>query len=70
MGLLSDLRRRGDFYHADCAGFELEAASWTDDGRRPPLGDALWYLVRPEDAPCAYGPWGLATHERTTRVCY
>ena len=56
-GRLSDLKRRGDFYQADCAGRELTAASWTDDGRTPPVGETLWYLVRAENDPCAFTAW-------------
>ncbi|MBT8404356.1 MAG: hypothetical protein KJP18_10885, partial [Gemmatimonadetes bacterium] len=56
-GLVSELRQRGDFYNADCAGRELVGSSWYDDGRNPASGEVLWYLVRAEDAPCAFGTW-------------
>lgn len=57
-GLLSDARRRGDLGQSECVGSPLPATRWHDDGRRPPVGDALWYLVRAEGAPCHRGPWG------------
>lgn len=69
-GLVGDLQRRADFLVAECAGFELLGASWSDDGRRPPAGDALWYLVRPEGTPCALGSWAAEPAVvREVRAC-
>jgi len=68
-GLLSDALRRGDFELAECAGRELTTPSWPDDGREPPLGDVLWYLVRPVGEPCARGPWSADGTPRETLVC-
>ncbi|GAB4368213.1 MAG: hypothetical protein Kow0062_01180 [Acidobacteriota bacterium] len=68
-GVLSDALRRGDFELAECVGRELASPSWPDDGRQPPKGDVLWYLVRPEGAPCARGPWSADGTPRETLVC-
>lgn len=68
-GVLTDVLRRGDFEMAECAGRELESSSWQDDGRLPPIGDVLWFLVRPEGQPCAVGPWSANGTSRSTRVC-
>ncbi len=66
-GLLGDLRRRGDLLQAECAGVELDATSWVDDGRKPPEGEALWYLVRAEGEPCALGSWGAGREVNACR---
>jgi hypothetical protein len=69
-GLLSDVRRRGDLLQSECAGVELVGASWPDDGRDPPSGEVLWYLVRTEGAPCALGSWGTGnTGARVVTAC-
>jgi hypothetical protein len=70
-GLMSDALRRGDFRQAECSGRDLAVPEWTDDGRAPPVGDALWYLVRAEGAPCATSDWGTASsgEPRTARDC-
>lgn len=68
-GLLRDALRRGDFELAECVGWERTETTWPDDGRLPPVGDALWYLVRPEGEPCARGPWSADGTPRTTLVC-
>lgn len=68
-GLVSDARRRGDLLQAECVGPELAAPHWSDDGRRPPAGDVLWYVVRPEGVPCALGPWGV-DRPREVTACF
>lgn len=57
-GLWSDVVRRGDLKAAECPGRWLVTPAWSDDGRKPPVGDLLWYLVRAEGEPCRRGPWG------------
>ena len=68
-GLISDVRRRKDLLLGDCSGQELVQNTWSDDGRNPPPGDALWYLVRTEGTPCALGSWGEATMPRQVSAC-
>ncbi len=68
-GRLSDLRRRDDFYNADCAGSELASAFWLDDGREPALGEVLWYLVRAESDPCAFSEWNTGASQAVIEVC-
>lgn len=57
-GLWSDVVRRGDLKAAECPSRWLVTPAWNDDGRKPPVGDLLWYLVRAEGEPCRRGPWG------------
>lgn len=57
-GLWSEAIRRGDLKAAECPGPSLRVTAWNDDGRRPPAGDVLWYLVRAEGEPCHPGSWG------------
>ncbi|MBD3866650.1 MAG: putative metal-binding motif-containing protein [Acidobacteria bacterium] len=68
-GVLSDLKRREDLMNAECAGLELDNTTWVDDGRNPPLGEVLWYVVRPEGTPCSYGTWGPGANAREITVC-
>lgn len=68
-GTLSDLRRRGDLLSGDCAGVELDGTVWVDDGRIPPVGEGLWYLVRPEGEPCELGSWGEGAFARDVLAC-
>jgi len=68
-GLVSDLQRRADARDGECAASELVEENWADDGRDPPLGDALWYLVRPEGTVCELGRWGTDTVSRDPNVC-
>lgn len=68
-GLVSDLYRRGDLLLSRCSGQDLVTSSWLDDGRRPPPGDALWYAVRPEGAPCHMGSWSVGGGSRVVTAC-
>ncbi len=69
-GLVSELSRRGDLLAAECAGAELGTAHWLDDGRKPPAGDALWYLVRAEGQPCEHGSWDAGEALRAVSACH
>ncbi|MFN7967148.1 MAG: putative metal-binding motif-containing protein [Acidobacteriota bacterium] len=68
-GLMSDLVRRQDMIHADCPAYENVGTTWFDDGRKPPVGDALWYQVRAEAGPCRYGTWGVEPLRATIEAC-
>ena len=68
-GLVSDSIRRGDLLQAECVGQDLTGTTWSDDGRLPPPGDALWYAVRPEGVPCALGSWGVGSSREVT-ACF
>jgi hypothetical protein len=68
-GRLSDTRRRDDLLQAECVGLEMATTEWEDDGRAPPPGEVLWYLVRPEGAPCELGSWGQGVTEREVTAC-
>jgi hypothetical protein len=68
-GLLSDLVRRGDMVAAECPAPETTATTWPDDGRKPPPGDALWYLVRAEGTPCSLGGWGAEPLRASVGAC-
>lgn len=68
-GLISDWKRRQDLALSDCVGKSLTAAQWTDDGRRPPVGDALGYLIRAEGMPCTRSGWGDGVELRKTPAC-
>ncbi len=68
-GLLSDLRRRGDFAVTECPGPGLTSTSWSDDGRMPPKGDGLYYVLRPEGPPCHRGSWSTGGADRDVTAC-
>lgn len=68
-GLVDELQRRGDFLDAECVGGDMLSTSWIDDGRPPPPGRCLWYLVRAEGAPCHPGPWSADGTSRVLPVC-
>ncbi|MDQ7008363.1 MAG: putative metal-binding motif-containing protein [Acidobacteriota bacterium] len=68
-GLIGDLRRRSDFLDSQCAGRDLLASEWIDDGRPPPPGQALWYLARAEGAPCHPGAWSSDGSPRNLPAC-
>ena len=69
-GRLSDVARRGDLLQSECAGVELVTPQWADDGRVPPPGEGLWYLVRAEGPACAFGGWGAGTPARDVKACH
>jgi hypothetical protein len=68
-GLVSDVRRRADMTLAECVAPEHLGTTWADDGRKPVPGDALWYLVRPEGAPCRLGSWGSEALRNSVSAC-
>ncbi len=68
-GLLSDLRRRGDFAVTECPDPGLTSTSWADDGRMPPKGDGLYYVLRPEGEPCHRGSWSSGGADRDVTAC-
>ncbi len=68
-GLISDLVRRQDMIHADCPAYENVGTTWFDDGRKPPVGDVLWYQVRAEAGPCRYGSWGVEPLRASIEAC-
>ena len=68
-GLIVDLQRREDLLVAECAGRDLATPDWTDDGRPPAPGEALWYLARAEGAPCHPGDWSADGTLRNVPTC-
>lgn len=69
-GLMSDFFRRHDWGLGDCPARSRPETTWNDDGRKPPVGDALWYLVRAEGAACARSSWGAAEQPRVVSACH